>query len=804
MAGRIKSYFGIAAPFFLAPLLLFNSMGLLYAVLLVALFTVLQSLPLAVVSMCPWVGAALVGVSQTDYADLLTSASAEMVSLTGFLVVYVAVELTRLGRRLSLLLLRSLGLRVRRLLVSIMLVAFVASLVLPAAFVTLLLAACICRLADNMPDDAAVLSQQQAQLGAAPATQTLTTETRTHTLRSDDRLHQRLARSPVAKGSASRTPSPEEPPLPGQGFPWALVRMDDVVRQMASALRSACMESPQLRLLRARRRFQSPELADAQASADTSVFHASTATSRSTAYELSRAQTSRLTWSSADRQMPRSTLGAFRDQRHLSQPMWWGSSPGAPSLGASASRSPLRVARDSVLKKALRSSSKSPLGNGTPHSSHSRESLVETSARTNSLSPSAHPSHGSPDGQSTPPSSRRPQTLVQTPPTSCRPAYSETDRLSHGPSPSGLWTAANSPQMSARDKVSLETTVFRTTSRSPGPPSQHEHSVSVPRISCSENIYKRIQKVLIVGVAYTSIVAGECGFKSRLRFIVDAYYATIKKPSPFMSVYLTFLMPVTVLSIVLFWAFIYYIYTRDDDLVVIKECRVVIQKIMEEKLEQEGKITSKEVLGVLMLAAIGLSLAINTNKYIGADATTVSSLCALVAVGVPPELGNPILRGHVVTWRLVLHRLPWELVVVRLGGVALELLAKRSNVSALLLESGLVDNDRPYRHPVWCQVTLLAATALVSEVDTTDKDPRFFRELIVLADQFQEHPLYFALPVVLESRWVLLMPYTRLPLIFLHVYANISSSELLWLGLLLKVISCVTSVLVANIVLAPL
>ncbi|XP_077507648.1 uncharacterized protein LOC144118648 [Amblyomma americanum] len=138
-----------------------------------------------------------------------------------------------------------------------------------------------------------------------------------------------------------------------------------------------------------------------------------------------------------------------------------------------------------------------------------------------------------------------------------------------------------------------------------------------------------------------------------------------------------------------------------------------------------------------------------------------------------------------------------------LCGNQYEQVYRRSNASALLLKTGLVDNDRPLVHSVWCQVALLAATAVVSEVDTRDVDSRFVRELIVLAERFEEHPLYFALPVVLESRWVLLMPYTRLPLIFLHVYANISCSELLWLGLLLKVISCVTSVLAANTLLFP-
>ncbi|KAK8773944.1 hypothetical protein V5799_011523 [Amblyomma americanum] len=224
----------------------------------------------------------------------------------------------------------------------------------------------------------------------------------------------RLARSTAAKDRASPTPSPEEPSLPGPGFPWALVRMDDVVRQMVNALRSACMESPQLRLLRARRRSQAPELTDTQTPANSGMLHATTttATSRTTPYELSRVQTSPLAGSSVSRRVPRSMPGVFRDQGSLARPLFGVSVPRAPAVGAGISRCALRVTRDSLVKEPLRTSPKSSLGNATPLTSRSRESIGETNG--GSCSPSAHPSLWSPGGLCTPPNSAIPRTPAQT------------------------------------------------------------------------------------------------------------------------------------------------------------------------------------------------------------------------------------------------------------------------------------------------------------------------------------------------------------------------------------------------------
>ncbi|XP_050042591.2 solute carrier family 13 member 2-like [Dermacentor andersoni] len=241
----------------------------------------------------------------------------------------------------------------------------------------------------------------------------------------------------------------------------------------------------------------------------------------------------------------------------------------------------------------------------------------------------------------------------------------------------------------------------------------------------------------------------------------------------------------------------YHFYLRDVDVAPTPELRAAIHDIGKDRWQYEDRLSMRELMVILLLVAIGISLIVDSDKHIGIDSTTVTSLCAVVAVGIPQKLGNLVLAEHVVTWQLVLRRLPWELILVRLGGSALQVVAERSRVSTWLLET-LLRHVNTRVHPAWCLVALMAATALVCEVDTGVAGSPLVHKLILLSERFQLHPLYFLLPVLMQSRCVLLVPYTSTPLAFLHLYAHMRSAELYWLGLLLKVIFCVAFVVAAN------
>ncbi|XP_075744074.1 uncharacterized protein LOC142802883 [Rhipicephalus microplus] len=304
--GSIKALLGVAAPLYLAPLLLIKSLALPSAVMLVVVLTVLETLPLPVVSLVPWVASALLGRSTSAYEDVLDNSGTELVSLTGFLVVYVMVDSTRLWTKLSTLLLRWQGARLAPLFASLMFVAFAASLVLPATFITLLLAAFVCRHLENIKEDIAALQghvdlrQAQAPPRAPPARHSMDRTNEDHLKPRDGQL----------VTPRFRTVS-EVLPVFESGPSAALVRINDVARQMVTALRSVSTDSPWWLLKRSKRRSQLGHFRDVPTSSNTDGIHESVI---STASALERFHLKLLapSRSSHHPQFPSGALGARR------------------------------------------------------------------------------------------------------------------------------------------------------------------------------------------------------------------------------------------------------------------------------------------------------------------------------------------------------------------------------------------------------------------------------------------------------------------------------------------------------------
>ncbi|XP_070389937.1 uncharacterized protein [Dermacentor albipictus] len=931
--GSVKAFLGVATPVYLAPLLFFENLALPCAVLLVVIFTVLETLPLPIVSLVPWVATLLLGRSTPGYEDVLDLSGAELVPLTGFLIVYVLADSTRLWTKLSALVLRWQGARVGLLFASLMSVAFVASLVLPSTFVTLLLAAFVCRHMENIQAHVAVLEARGEMRSAHPPRQAPPASKAR-----DERLKPRAPRFATPRSPSSRSAfrrASHSLPVPDRGPSGALVRVDDIVRQLVTAIRSACIDSPRLQHLRSKRHSLTDHSVDMPASTNSVAIHGSTisATARmspqqhrprvpmvmlgaqahhsptlvhgdnveTTATLVPSARTvwsdrrARYTKTRSDPKSPKSqsTLSlsqsvddAARASKgsssrskstkadtppHTSQlhnipdvpsgsssqrdrratgaileaspksplsPVWPSVDQSQQSRPLSPRGSPtLRIS--SISGAATRASKGTPLRGTTPprangpsigeswsalhspldsskQSNGPGESVVEWRSRGTSSpgiglrSPRATPSNeiapmanteSLKTGQCTP---KHSQSSGRHPYLPSRPS-SVSSQLSQV-SLSGVGSPATPSQIGTMGSK-LEHSSFFKSYASETQKSGHEHSSVAPRdgndclelgthqenvllnatwspapgrqddtaterkIEASNTLYRRIQKVLILGAAYTSIIAGECGLKGRTRVIINDYYANQKKPSPLnAAVFGCCLVPASLVSITLFLIFVYHFYLRN---------------------------VMREVMVILLLVAIGISLIVDSDKHIGVDSTTVTSLCAVVAVGLPQKLGNLVLAEHVVTWQLILRRLPWELILVRLGGSALQVVAERSRVSTWLLET-LLRNVNTRVHPAWCLVALMAATALVCEVDTGVAGFPLVHKLILLSERFQLHPLYFLLPVLMQSRCVLLVPYTSTPLAFIHLYTHMRSAELYWLGLLLKVIFCLAFVVAAN------
>ncbi|XP_049519698.1 uncharacterized protein LOC119444905 isoform X2 [Dermacentor silvarum] len=370
---------------------------------------------------------------------------------------------------------------------------------------------------------------------------------------------------------------------------------------------------------------------------------------------------------------------------------------------------------------------------------------------------------------------------------------SVSSHLSQG-APSGMASLATPPQIATTGSKVEHTSVARSYA-SETERSGHQHSSFAPPDGDESPELGTHQKSVALNATRSSAPGRQDDTTTEVKIEASE---TQKKLSPLNTVvFVCCLVPASLLSIVLFLVFMYHFYLRDVDVAPTPELRIAIHEISKERWQHGDRLSMREVMVIVLLVAIGMSHVIETDRHIGIDSTTVSSLCVLMAVGIPPTLGNPLLTEHVLTWQLVLRRLPWQLILVRLGGSALQVIAEHSGVSTWLMET-LLGHVNTRVHPAWCLVGLMAATALVCEVDTGVAGFPLVHKLILLSERIQMHPLYFVLPVLMQSRCVLLMPYTSTPLAFLHLYTHMRSAELYWLGLLLKVIFCVPFVVAAN------
>ncbi|XP_077508469.1 uncharacterized protein LOC144119807 [Amblyomma americanum] len=580
-----------------------------YTVFLVALLTVLESVPLAVVSLVPWVATAFLSASTTDYGHLIKEGAAELAWLASFLTVYVVVDSTRLWKRLSLLVLRWHSTRVRSLFVSLMAFAFVASLALPAAFVTFLLAAFIWRLVDNMRDDMVVV---QARLHLRAAVTPKMTAPRRHEVASRDPSHPPtpLGRrhSPAARNRAGSKAS-QDAQLPEHRFPVALLRINEVSRQLTRAFRSACTESPKLRVLRAKKRCHSVDAADSQTSISRSGLHSGGTDTKSVTPAQKAPSAGPSSSTATIHTMKRSSTASLTDRRRRRS---------APPLSASSGRAIHRASHS--YPRLITPVLDHRTGWFTPQSKISAEQ--PSRVRTGPPPLPSVSSTSAPHSRTTAATESSQMLTARSASLSSKTEKADNTRThSSGSDESSFrWTSASSSKCELPDASTMkeatccERTVFQAIQ--PAARERQGHTCVKSRHELGETVYRRIQTMLMVGVAYTSIVAGECSFKSRGKLIIDDYYAALKKPSPLnMTVYLLILIPVPLISIMVFWFFVYHFYLSGKEVSHVEDYAFAIHEVIKEKLTRQQRITAKEVVGILMLLVIGLSLAIDTDRY---------------------------------------------------------------------------------------------------------------------------------------------------------------------------------------------
>nr|XP_050043131.2 solute carrier family 13 member 4-like [Dermacentor andersoni] len=296
----------------------------------------------------------------------------------------------------------------------------------------------------------------------------------------------------------------------------------------------------------------------------------------------------------------------------------------------------------------------------------------------------------------------------------------------------------------------------------------------------AKSAFTALHKALIVGVVYTSIVASECSYiTGRTKRILDDEFRSRDKESPMTTmVFLFFMFPMSTVTIVIFWAYIYRLYLRQIDKQLDQEYNLAMRDIFLKKRKAMGAVTKPEMIAVVIFVAFVLTFALNAIGQLGITYTMTTYVLVVLVIGVPREFGNPFLADMSVTWPLIMAYMPWDMIIMRIGGMELAHFSRMSGVSTWIIDKVLVGNLR-MMSPFWSQLVLLATTAVLAELDTSfGFGSRVVPDMLQLADELRQNELYLALPVVMQSSYVLLMPYTRISLIFIHQYTDIEYTEL--------------------------
>ncbi|XP_065303869.1 uncharacterized protein [Dermacentor albipictus] len=756
--GEIKAVIGAAAPLYLTPLLAFGGVisHCMYVLLLMVMLTILETLPLTVISLVPSVAAAFIGLADESIPEEIDQ-QMDNVSMVGLLLLYVAVDLTPLWTRLSLWVLSWRGAPVKPLFAGLMAVAFAASLFLPGAFVTLVLAAFINRIMHNIEDHVVECQHVRSQRQAS-------------------RQYSLGARMPGVGPSQPRNMSLSQPEIRRSIFKKLRPKHRE---NSATSLLEHSLIAP-LTIL--------PGMASAPPPTAVTIRDAgSTASPRSGAP----------TGSGPTSASP--TRGASMD--------------GAPTSGAHTSSS---TTTSSTATSGGPASSAHP--SDAPPSAW-LTSVVHTEGASTSAAPTAGAptsvGAADPEHQQSTPSAPMPSSVQQATPMTSPPTGAPLIVPMNAPSPfSGKSRVTPRPSAVLLSDTSLPTSPLKTVFKPFGSKSRvrggivSEIDVHLADIEpgkpskaiSAKSAFTALHKALIVGVVYTSIVASECSYiTGRTTRILDDEFRSRDKESPMTTmVFLFFMFPMSAVTVVIFWAYIYRLYLRQIDKQLDQEYNLAIRDIFLKKRKAMGAVTKPEMIAVVIFVAFVLTFALNAIGHFDITYTMMTYVLVVLVIGVPREFGNPFMADMSVTWPLIMAHMPWDMIIMRIGGMELAHFSRMSGVSTWIIDKVLVGNLR-MMSPFWCQLVLLATTAVLAELDTSfGFGSRVVPDMLQLADELHQNELYLALPVVMQSSYVLLMPYTRISLIFIHQYTDIEYTELLGLSVFVKVVSSICLIFFSN------
>lgn len=249
-------------------------------------------------------------------------------------------------------------------------------------------------------------------------------------------------------------------------------------------------------------------------------------------------------------------------------------------------------------------------------------------------------------------------------------------------------------------------------------------------------------------------------------------------------------------TLVFAWLFVFYTFLRkyDEDGA---EDSTTAKEVCRSKLEQLGEMTLNEmtVTGLFFLC---LALWVTRQPHIIygwqdhlglrlVSESTVGFFVVILAFLLPSDFHNFELKNRILKWNDVYHKMPWGVIFVMSGNIAISFALGECGVFKALMDW----SRQLSANTVWVELFFLFLTSTASEV-TTNKDrlPEFYYIAGNLSQLTEMHPLRLMLPVSAASEFNYMMPSSGARNAIIFEISYISALEMILPGILMKIVSC--------------
>ncbi|XP_077507412.1 sodium-dependent dicarboxylate transporter SdcS-like [Amblyomma americanum] len=249
-------------------------------------------------------------------------------------------------------------------------------------------------------------------------------------------------------------------------------------------------------------------------------------------------------------------------------------------------------------------------------------------------------------------------------------------------------------------------------------------------------------------------------------------------------------------TLVFAWLFVFYTFLRkyDEDGA---EDSTAAKEVCRSKLEQLGEMTLNEmtVTGLFFLC---LALWVTRQPHIVygwqdhlglrlVSESTVGFFVVILAFLLPSDFHNFELKNRILKWNDVYHKMPWGVIFVMSGNIAISYALGECGVFKALMDW----SRQLSANTVWVELFFLFLTSTASEVTTVkDRLPEFYYIAGNVSQLTEMHPLRLMLPVSAASEFNYMMPSSGARNAIIFEISYISALEMILPGMLMKIVSC--------------